>query len=104
MNYKPLPYFVVPCWFWLVNWFMDRWEDFEGSRDWITHGYTNPWFILVDKEDKKLIAHEQEHGFQMKRDGWFYFHKKYAEDLKNPKIGYWNMKYEVDARRAENNV
>ena len=102
MNYKPLPCFVVPRWFELVNWFMDRWESFDGGRDWTTHGYTHPWFILVDKEDPKLIAHEQEHGFQMKRDGWFKWHKKYVEDLNNPNIGYWKMDYEVDARRAEN--
>ena len=97
---KQLPYFVVPRWFWLVNWFMDRWEDFEGGRDWTNHGYAHPWFILVDKEDSELIAHEQEHGFQMKRDGWLKWHKKYAEDLRDPAIGYWKMQYEVDARRA----
>ena len=68
------------------------------------HGYTHPWFILVDANDPKLIAHEQEHGFQMKRDGWREWHKKYAEDLLDPEIGYWKMQYEIDAREATKNA
>ena len=105
MNYKPLPHFVVPRWFIFVNWWMDLYEKLKGSKkDWTAHGYAQPWFILVDENDPELVAHEQEHGFQMKRDGWLKWHKKYAKDLKNPDIGYWKMQYEIDAREAAKNV
>ena len=101
ISYKPLSYSVVPRWFIFVNLVLDLYEKLKGSKkDWTTHGYAHPWFILVDENDPELIAHEQEHGFQMRRDGYIAWHKKYKEDFFNPEIGYDKMEYEVDARKA----
>lgn len=50
--------------------------------------------------DDKWVKHELCHIRQFKEHGYFTFIAKYIwESLKN---GYYNNKYEVEARRAEN--
>lgn len=50
-------------------------------------------------ENKKWVRHEMCHLQQFKKHGYFIFIIKYLwESLRN---GYYNNKYEVEARRAE---
>jgi hypothetical protein len=51
-------------------------------------------------KDKKWVKHELCHIKQFKKYGFFTFTAKYLwESLK---VGYYNNKYEVEARKAEN--
>ena len=47
----------------------------------------------------KTKRHESVHGEQFKREGWFKFVIKYLYE--NIRRGYWNNKYEIEARKAE---
>jgi len=52
--------------------------------------------------DKKWVKHEMCHINQFKKHGYFTFIIKYL--LESIKHGYYQNKYEVEARQAENRV
>lgn len=63
-------------------------------------GFVTPFFIVVKRADKRLIAHERCHVKQMWR-GWLVgFAVLYLYYLW--RVGYLNNPYEIEARIAEN--
>lgn len=74
--------YLLPEWMWYKNF----------------TGFALFSLIFVKYLDKKLIAHEEAHAEQWKKDPWL-FHIKYLYYLFT--VGYWDNPYEVEARKAE---
>lgn len=65
-------------------------------------GLTTIWAIYVAPEhlrNDRLIRHERMHEQQMRRHGRMWFCVLYAWELL--RRGYWNNRFEIEARAAE---
>ncbi len=61
----------------------------------LLHNATKTQFLL----DEKWVKHEMKHVEQFRRYGYFRFIFKYT--IETLRKGYYNNKYEVEARQAE---
>ncbi|MBS1748567.1 MAG: DUF4157 domain-containing protein [Bacteroidetes bacterium] len=61
----------------------------------LLHNATKAQFLL----DEKWVKHEMKHVEQFRRYGYFSFILKYT--IETMRKGYYNNKYEVEARQAE---